>query len=102
MNTLKRMIEAIFGVTIQRVQRGNLPLVEEIPQSLVIPSATYAPWLADTHFQAIYSVAREYSLVDEYRMYELFSLAKQASRLGGDSLRSVSGVAEPVQFCSLP
>lgn len=50
---------------------------------LVLPTATYAPWNHDPEFLAIYQVAREYTLVDELRCFELWQLVAQTAHLGG-------------------
>jgi len=52
----------------------------------VLPFATYAPWLNDGDFLALYEKVRHHTLVDIYRCHELWTLAKQASRIEGDIL----------------
>jgi hypothetical protein len=47
----------------------------------ILPSATYAPWLANEEFNKTFDIIRDYSLVDKYRCYELWSLIKQVSKL---------------------
>jgi O-methyltransferase len=47
----------------------------------VVPTATYAPWLDDKDFCSIYSRIRSYTMVDMYRCYELWQLAKECSKL---------------------
>jgi O-methyltransferase len=49
--------------------------------NIVTPSANYSPWDGDSDFQAIYSVAKHNTLVDQYRMYELWELTEQVSKL---------------------
>ncbi len=51
-----------------------------------LPKATYSPWLEDEDFKEIYQVASENTLVDVYRCYELWHLAKQTNKLKGDVL----------------
>lgn len=53
-------------------------------QFQVVPHATYAPWRDDSHFEQLYSRLREYTLVDVYRCYELYYLARQSERVAGD------------------
>jgi O-methyltransferase len=52
----------------------------------VHPLATYAPWRADLDFQATLEGVRGYTLVDEYRLFELWSLARAGFDLEGDIL----------------
>jgi O-methyltransferase len=48
------------------------------PHSVIIPFATYSPWLDDTDFLRVFATVAEHSLVDIYRCYELWMLAAQA------------------------
>lgn len=50
----------------------------------VIPYASYSPWMNDVGFRAIYEKIQSYTLVDIYRCYELFSLARQMESIEGD------------------
>ena len=56
------------------------------PQSVNIPAATYAPWLADAEFQRVYDAVRRNTLVDVYRCHELWVLATRLARTSGDVL----------------
>jgi hypothetical protein len=56
--------------------------VVELPHSVLIPMATYSPWLADKDFNDAYAQAHTHTLVDLYRMYELWDLARKLARLG--------------------
>jgi O-methyltransferase len=49
----------------------------------VHPIARYSPWGTDQDFRATYEIVRSSTLVDEYRCYELWRLAKQTERLEG-------------------
>ena len=49
----------------------------------VLPHATLSPWLNDEDFLAIYEKIKAYTLVDIYRCYELWVLAKQSSKIEG-------------------
>jgi len=55
-----------------------------LSHSVIIPYATYSPWYDDTEFAAIFKEIRGNTLVDIYRLFELWSLAGQACRMGGD------------------
>lgn len=50
----------------------------------VIPYASYSPWFDDSEFMAVFETVRAHTLVDIYRCYELYSLAKQVQRLQGE------------------
>jgi O-methyltransferase len=52
----------------------------------VHPLATYAPWRSDFDFQATLEAVRGYTLVDERRLFELWSLVRNGSDLDGDIL----------------
>jgi len=49
----------------------------------ILPFATVAPWLNDADFLNIYEKIKEHTLVDIYRCYELWTLAKQSSKVDG-------------------
>lgn len=54
--------------------------------SVVIPLATYSPWLEDAAFVENHNLAVSNSLVDFYRMFELWGLVARTAHLGGDIL----------------
>jgi len=56
------------------------------PQSIVIPNATYSPWLADSEFLQDDLQIRRHTMVDIYRRYELARLVRQTSKVPGDIL----------------
>jgi O-methyltransferase len=56
------------------------------PQAVNIPSATYSPWIADAAFRRVYEAARHNTLVDIYRCYELWTLARRLNGVPGDVL----------------
>jgi O-methyltransferase len=51
-----------------------------------MPEATYSPWNDDKEFATAFEAIRQNTLVDIYRAYELWTLVKETSRLGGDIL----------------
>lgn len=55
----------------------------EGPYEPITPTATYAPWLADSDFLKIYKVIKEYTLVNILMCYGLWSLIEQSSKLSG-------------------
>lgn len=89
---MKRLIEKsqgmFFGATYRIKifrEKGleDLTRRTNIPHNKVLPLATYSPWENDVAFNKVYEVAKDYTMVDEYRMYELFQLASQAANLKG-------------------
>ena len=58
----------------------------DLPQSIVIPFATYSPWHGARAFVSAYRAAVTHTLVDVYRCYELWCLVKQTADLPGDVL----------------
>jgi O-methyltransferase len=57
-----------------------------ISYELIRPNATHAPWRDNGPFQQTLAAIRDYTLVDEYRLYELWSLVAQTRHLDGDVL----------------
>lgn len=49
----------------------------------VLPYATLSPWLDDKDFITLYDKIKQYTLVDLYRCYELWLLAKQSAKIEG-------------------
>lgn len=49
----------------------------------VLPSADYAPWLSDSSFNEIYEIIKDHTLVDKYRLYELWQLVEETAKLNG-------------------
>lgn len=52
----------------------------------IISHATYSPWFDDKQFLDIYEIAKNNTLVDIYRCYELYSFIIKNSNLRGDVL----------------
>jgi O-methyltransferase len=89
--TLKRMTKAMFnaaGLDIRRSREGghSLGSSPDIPHEIFMPNATYAPWLADLCFNQIYDLIGQHTLVDQYRCYELWTLAGRIKYLPGDAV----------------
>jgi O-methyltransferase len=82
-----------LSLTPQEVYNA-LPLVRDsrlansstYPHSVVVPLASYSPWLGDDEFMRVFESITSHSLVDRYRCFELWSLMGQSARLGGDIL----------------
>ena len=66
--------------------RGQKPWRHETSNILhhrVLPHATLAPWLSDFEFLNTYEKIKNHTLVDIYRCYELWILAKQSAKIDG-------------------
>ena len=77
--------------------------------SVILTEASYSPWIADQSFQAAYSQIKGYTLVDHYRLWELWKLIEQVKDLEGDVIevgvwRGGSGclIARKCQLEQLP
>ncbi len=55
----------------------------QLIHSIVKVDASYSPWLGDLDFQNTYQKIKGHTLVDIYRCYELWSLAKQTASVEG-------------------
>lgn len=49
----------------------------------IVSAATLSPWYDDHEFVEIYLKIKEHTLVDHYRCYELWTLAKQSHKIPG-------------------
>jgi len=79
----KKFLESsIFKARKALVEKGLDPGRD----SMIMPWATYSPWLQDADFQACHQVIQAYTLVDLFRCYELWHLVGQTSALDGDIL----------------
>lgn len=72
------------GLAIYRIPRGAQQSNDGYAYAQVNPNATLAPWLADESFMNAYKYAQSNTLVDIYRMYELWSLVAETAKVGGD------------------
>ena len=75
----KRLIEDLSSITLTQLKEG-------FPHEQILPKATYAPWRNDNAFMELYSKVRPYTLIDVYRLYELYLLTKSVEMLEGDIL----------------
>ena len=51
---------------------------------LLIPFATYAPWCKDQDFMDAFNRVKKHSLVNMYQCWELWNLAAETEKAGGD------------------
>ena len=73
--------DSIFGLYYHHV---NSP---EIAHQIIHANQSfprrYAPWVMEENFKQIYNFVKDYSMLDHYRLYDLYSLAKQSSKIEG-------------------
>jgi O-methyltransferase len=74
------------GYRITRVHRPDEAKRYAPSYAAVFPEATYSPWLTDERFRDAYRIARSHTLVDWYRLFELWQLAAEVAPFGGDYL----------------
>lgn len=58
----------------------------DILHKKVLPGATYSPWLNDAEFVRCYEAIKQNTMVDVYRCYELWQLARQTASISGSVL----------------
>ena len=68
-----------FSLTTIKKVKG----VNNGPYEVVLPTATYAPWLSDRSFNDTYEVIKDQTLVDKYRCYEIWQLVEESAKLEG-------------------
>lgn len=83
-NAVNFLLVNLFGVKLVRLRKNSVKRkFKHIPHTTVQPQASYSPWVDDDNFQKIYEVAKQYTLVDIYRCYELYSLVRQLKDVEG-------------------
>lgn len=84
---MKKIFESIllkFGFKLikRSVMNGSGKFeISNFSYNIVTPSANFSPWDNDRNFMTIYDIARNNTLVDKYRMYELWELTEQINKL---------------------
>ena len=81
--TLKHMVEFVLMKFVRVMTRTRS---NSLPHTVNIPTATYAPWKNDECFQIVFSKIRKHTLVDVYRLYEIWQLLDQLKSTPGDIL----------------
>lgn len=87
MTSYKTILKSVLrqaGYAVYRVPRGDAERAEGYAYAASHPNATLAPWLADADFMAAFARVQKNSLVDIYRMYELWTLVEETAKAGGD------------------
>jgi O-methyltransferase len=108
--SIRRFINQ-FGFELYRVSNFPSSNYEQ-----VLPLASYAPWNKDKAFISLYKIISNYTLVDKYRCFELWSLIKQSQKLEKGSIIEIGvwrggtraliathakncGIADPIYLC---
>ena len=82
----------LVGLNLTRVDTSRTDLYwrsvgsPEYKYSKILPTACYAPWLSDEVFALVCDKAKGHTLVDIYRCFEPWELAKQANTIPGNFL----------------
>lgn len=79
-NRLAKILLLNLGLEIRRLPR--VP-AEHLPVERIEPSADYAPWHRDAEFLWLYDVVQQYTLVDLYRCWELWTLVAEVREVPG-------------------
>ncbi len=58
--------------------------LEDVPHRVIATNAVFAPWACDTGFRDLFEKVRSNTLVDQYCLHELWSLAGQLANVPGD------------------
>lgn len=82
--TIAKTVLRKVGYGVYRIPRASSEINAGYVYAEVHPNATLAPWLADRDFMTAFEVVRENTLVDAYRLYELWSLIAETAKVGGD------------------
>jgi len=59
------------------------PKALELKHQKIFPRATYSPWYSDPEFSQVFMAIHKNTMVDMYRLYELWSIAKQLAGVEG-------------------
>jgi O-methyltransferase len=84
MKKLLKKTMTTFGFDIRRIDKAAL--TESREYALIVPRSTYSPWNKDRPFKETFLLVQDFTLVDEYRCFELWKLVEQASKLKSGDL----------------
>ncbi len=88
-NSVSRLTNGMLGTIGMRLSHNprqepwHHELSPELVHHHIRPAATYSPWLTDCDFLSAYEKIKDFTLVDIYRCYELWTFARDANRLAG-------------------
>jgi O-methyltransferase len=87
MSTVKTVVKTALrkaGYAIYAIPSGESAAQGGYHYAQAHPNATLAPWLADHEFMGTFERAKHNTLVDIYRMHELWTLVAETAKVGGD------------------
>jgi O-methyltransferase len=79
----KVVIDAVARVIFCGRRLAGERFLDSRRDSIIIPAATYSPWLLDGEFMGAYRAMRRFTKLDIYRAYSLWSLARRKDGGGG-------------------
>jgi O-methyltransferase len=73
-----------FKLQLIRISRGSGDnSSQDECYEIISPLSSYAPWLTDRPFKEVFGIIENFSLVDEYRCYELWQLVAESKKSHG-------------------
>ena len=85
--SIKSIVKSIlrrFGLAIYSIPSTKNQLQSGHQYSQSHPNATLAPWLSNAEFMNVFELAKHNTLVDIYRLHELWTLVEETAKVGGD------------------
>lgn len=85
--TLKTVLKSVLrraGYAVYAIPKAGGERRGDYAYAEAHPNATLAPWLTDDDFIQAFEVAKSNTLVDIYRLHELWSLVAETDKAGGD------------------
>lgn len=78
---------SFLGFSVIRVQKKTNEEIDlKENYSDMFFRARYSPWISEKNFDECYNAVKENTLVDKYRLFELFEIVSQLKHLEGDIL----------------
>ena len=80
------LLRFFYNILIKLASVAGFTLVMRIKAKGYEPifsRATYAPWLSDRSYNETYEIIKDYTMVDQYRCYELWQLVGESAKLTG-------------------
>lgn len=80
---VRKGISSALSTAVRIGYRGRL---DPNRHSIIIPESSLSPWRSDAEFREVRQHIEGFTLLDEMRLYELWSLMQQVARMPGDVL----------------
>jgi O-methyltransferase len=84
LKTLSRALLRRWGFSVYAIPKNGSETRDGYAYAETHPNATLAPWLADRDFMRAFEEVQQSTLVDIYRLYELWTLVAETAKIGGD------------------